>query len=409
MTEYLIWWSVQFSLSFMDFVMMYFISHAMMKKYIRVEWMHVVLCLIYTIIIAPIFYFFDGFTFRFVSIPFLLALTKFIIQRIKISDLIMIYVMSFLIVGVVQIPIAGAIWLINHFFNIHDSIPFFLGQSISIVVVILLCQKLHWHKWFNAVQSHNILKLIVCLASLVVLIPTAIINFEYSISYFLLLTLAFVLAGAVLVPIFVTLYKDVVDIISIKNFKSSLRGWWLDMEDEKDAEVLKHHFKETVGDYGIDLPEFNRLARQERLEKAQIQTAEIEKFIKQKVETGLILDLDYRCDYNGISFQQVLDWLEVLLNHALVTTDQPIDIYLTVLNDRLRLNVIHEFHKNDKLDNGMLIKEAYPLKDISHELYHLATSVIEKEGYITIKTYEDLMDKIHYLDIKIWFEKEDFF
>jgi len=251
----------------MDFVMMYVISHAMMKKYINVEWPHVVLCMIYTIVLAPVLYFFDGYIFRVVSIPILLGAIKLIIRRINFNDIIMIYMISLLIIGVAQIPILGGFWLVNYLFVVYDSVLLFLSQVISTVVVILICQKFYWYKWFDAVQSHHILKLIVCLVALIILIPMAIINFDYNISYFLLLTLAFVLGGALLVPIFIKLYRDVVDVISIRDFKSTLFGMWLDMKDEKDIENFKRNFSETVNEFGLALPQFKSEVCQTSMER----------------------------------------------------------------------------------------------------------------------------------------------
>jgi len=262
MTESLIWWGVQFALNFLDFTMMYFISHAMMKRHMRVEWKHVALCLIYTITLAPVLYFFDAYLFRVVSVISHLIAVKLIIKRAELNDLIIIYVVSVLVIIPVQVPLAGGIWLADQIFDIYAPFTFLLTQVISTVVIIILCRKFHWYKWFNAIQSNYMLKLIVCLTVLIILVPIAISNFEYTLSYFLILTLGFVLAGATLIPAFIKLYKDVSNIVSVKELKSSLFSLWLDMADEEDIGVFKEHFEATVNEFDVDLPTFNRIPGQ---------------------------------------------------------------------------------------------------------------------------------------------------
>lgn len=264
MTNSIIWWGVQFALGFMDFVMMYFISHAMMKRYMSVEWKHVALCLIYTLVLAPVLYFFDGHIFRIVSTIFLLVATKIIIKRADLNDLIIINVVSFLVVVPVQVPLAGVIWLADQIFEIYAPFTFLLVQIPSTIVIIILCKKLHWYKWFNAIQSNYMLKLIVCLTVLIIFIPFSILNFEYNLPYFLLLTLGFVLTGAILIPTFIKLYTDGVTVISVKALKSSLLGMWLDMADEQDINVFKEHFKTTMNELGVDLPPFNQTPYQDK-------------------------------------------------------------------------------------------------------------------------------------------------
>ena len=261
MTESLTWWGVQLALGFMDFLIMYLISHKMMKRYVSIEWTHVGLAVLYTLIVSPVMYF-DGHLFRIMSVVSSLIAVKLIIKRAKLNDLIMIYVLSLLIIGMVQLPFAGGVWLINQAMDIYSSFSFLITQTISTVIAFLLCRKIHWYKWFNAVQSNYVLKLLVCLTALTILIPMAILNFEYNLSYFLLLTLGFVLSSFALVPLFIKLYRDTAVTISIKELKSSLFGMWLDMANEKDIEVFKGYFKATVSEFGVDLPTFSPTTNQ---------------------------------------------------------------------------------------------------------------------------------------------------
>jgi len=254
MTESLTWWIVQFALSLMDFVMMYFISHAMMKRYVKVEKFHIGLAVLYTVLVAPTFYFFDGHIFRFASVISHLIAIKIIIKRTKIPDLIMILVMSLLITSVIQIPIAGGVWLANQTLDVYMPFAFLIGQALTATVITILCQKLHWYKWFDALQANIGLKMGTCLLGLIVLIPMAIINFEYQLSYFLLLTLIFVLASFVLLPTFMDLSRQAVDNISNKKLKNHLFGLWLDIAEEQDVDVVKAEFKANASELGVALP-----------------------------------------------------------------------------------------------------------------------------------------------------------
>jgi len=253
MTEVVIWWVVQFALSFMDFVMMYFISHKMMKRYMKVEWHHVVLAILYTALVAPIGYF-DGYLFRVVSIIVMLISIKIIIRRAEISDLIMIYIISLLTVGVIQIPLAGGIWLVNQVIEIFSPFSFLLTQMISTIVIVILCKKFHWYKWFNSIQDNPKLKIFISLIGLLVLIPMAIMNFKYSLSYFLLLTLGAVLAGAAIIPACITLYERTVDRMSPKKLRYRMTKLWFEINEKENNEEFKDDFEAFASELGVDLP-----------------------------------------------------------------------------------------------------------------------------------------------------------
>ena len=418
MTESLTWWVVQFSLSFMDFIIMYFISHAMMKRYMSVEWTHVALGLIYTIIVAPIFYF-DQHLFRLVGMILILTSTKMIIKRTELSDLIMICIMSILMSGIIQVPIAGGVWLFRQGFEMNDSIVMLIAQIIGMIVVMIVCRQLKWFKWFDVVQSNSVLKLMLFLTALVILIPMAIINFERSLSYFLLLTLGFVLAGGVLIPIFNKLYKDSVGIVLPKEVKHRFSELWFDLRDEQDAEVIKNNLKTVVREYGFDLPKFpDQKMVQARRANATASTEKINNFINQKVQSNkkdkLELDIDYFSDYDDtIDLQQVLDWLSVLLDHASeVTTDKTIYLDLNVMSGRLSLMIKHEFQGWNNGAVDFIFEKDYAVKGINHgcELHQLYEAVNQKGGSIAAETYHFLgnFESGDYLEITIQFEKEDF-
>lgn len=417
MTESLMWWIVQFSLSFMDFVIMYFISHAMMKRYMSVEWKHIALGLIYTMTVAPIFYF-DHNLARIVSVLMLLVITKIMIMRTKLRDLIMIYVMSILITVVVQAPIAGGVWLFRQVLEMNESIVMLIAQIIATIVVMIMCRQLKWFKWFDVVQSNHVLKLMLFMIALVILIPIAIINYEHSLSYFLLLTLGFVLAGGVLIPIFNKLYKDSVGIVLPVEVKHRFSDLWFDLRDEQDAEVIKNNLKTVVREYGFELPKFpDPTMIQARRDNTTALTAKVNEFISQKVqqnkEVKVELDIDYFSDYDEtINFQQVLDWVNVLLDHALeATTDKTVYLALSVMNGQLSLMIKHEFQGYNNGEIDFIFEKDYAIQGVNHGrgLHQLYETVNQKGGVVTAETYHLLRNhgSGDYLEVTIQIEKED--
>ena len=73
-----LWWGVQFIVSFLDFVMMYIFVHKVIGHNIKITPKCVLICAVYTLTLAPVFYFWGGYVFRLVTIVWWLVAVKLI-------------------------------------------------------------------------------------------------------------------------------------------------------------------------------------------------------------------------------------------------------------------------------------------------------------------------------------------
>jgi hypothetical protein len=115
------WWSFQFSLNSLEFVMIYFLSHALIKKYVKAKVQHVILCLCYTIAMSPVF-FFEGDFIRVIGSLFMLLIIKAIIKRSDVGNLLIIYVLLLIVP-----PLFLIIWLVKILINFYLPIMFLIG------------------------------------------------------------------------------------------------------------------------------------------------------------------------------------------------------------------------------------------------------------------------------------------
>lgn len=175
MNDVWIWWVVQFILSSLDFIMIYFLSHTLMRKYIIVKLPHILLGIAFTVITSLAFYFLDGFTGRIINHLLSMIMVKFMIRRSSIGDLIVIYMLSLILMfGIIQAPIVGIMLLISQLLGLREPAFLIISQTLTAVVLVPVCKKFKCHKHFYAIHANVVLKLVLLIFSFFILILMSI-------------------------------------------------------------------------------------------------------------------------------------------------------------------------------------------------------------------------------------------
>ena len=415
MNDRLIWWGVQFSLNFLDFVMLYVIAHALMKKYIKITRQQVVFGVIYTFAVAPVFYFFDGYIARFLSHLVLMIMIKLMIKRSEISDLLLIYIFSFLMFGIIQTPIVSIVWLLNQAFELGYSITLVIAQILTAIAVVPVCRKFNWNKHFYAIHANIVLKLILFIFASVFLTILSILNFEYQIMHFLSFLLLILLVGLVLFPVMMKIHQYRIKSISTHDAINSLLSTAVSMIGETDPEVMRNLFKKHASDLGVDLNQLDTAKAEADQVHMDTMREKANTFIEMKVKkhdkaVEISSDVLYHKDYIDVDFQLAIKWLGVLLDNAIEATDtQPIYIDFIATTRRLSIRVANEYLGDNGQDIHMIFEKGYSTKGEGRGvgLHQLHQAVTELGGKVEVDEYYTQAHNCHYVQLSIWFEKED--
>lgn len=412
-----LWWSVQFILGLLDFVMIYVVIHAFLKQRVQIKTSHLILGAIYTVTLAPVLYFGSGYLFRVLSILLMLAIIKTVAKYRSLGDLIVMLVLFIAIVLVVQAPLVAIIWVIREIVNFYESFAFLLTQSIATVLVILISKKFKLHQWFHAITRNTILKLIVITLTLIVFIINVVANFEHQLLYVILFAVFILLISLGLFPILVQLYQNTIDMISVHDLKNTLLSTGIAIQDETDIEAVKTHFRELSKAFGMDLSELDKQKLNDELEYKEIMTKRIETFICIKTqstnkEVKVIADINYYRDYQGIEYKSILKWLGTMLDNALeATNEHPIYIHIGVTTRRLMLRMANEYIGHKGQDIQVIFEKGYTTKGENKGrgigLHNLHREVTEEGGEILLDEYYTPAHNCHYLQISILFSNDD--
>lgn len=412
MNEALIWWGVQFFLSSLDFVMMYFISHTLLKKYIIVKYQHILLVVTYTIIASLTFYFLDGFSARITNYILFLTMFKFTIWRSSLNDLIVIYLLSFIImVGIAQSPIVFMMWLITQLLEIRQSLFFIIVQGLTFVAVIFLCKKFKWHKLFYAVQVNIVLKLILVMFAFFIFIIIIVLNLKYNVLYLFFSALGILVVGGVLFPVIVKLYKNTLDIMNVHDLKNELLSTAFAMKEMDDPEEIKMMYNELAMQFGIDVGKLNTKKAENAVAYMDAMGENINEFIRLTSERNkkakkIISDITYFEQHEVVDYKTALKWLGTLLDNALDASDQnTIYVSLFSIYDDFTLKVANEYTGEGGKDISVIFEKGYTTKEDGQGigLHNLYTHVMELGGDVKVEEYYTESHNCHYLQIDIIF------
>jgi len=406
MNEHLAWVS-GFYISVLDFIILYVISHALMKKYIIVEKQHVLACIIFATVTRLGFYFLNPFVAQIITHMLAILLMNRILKRVSGNDMILIYVMWIMTMGVIQ-PI---FLTLAEFSPLSESASFPITQTLTLLIVIILSKMFKWYRVFHTIRSNWILKLILFIMFLIVITLISIWNFSPNGTF--LFTIMTIFSAIALFPIFVQVYQKVAGIISPEELRTNLFVTAVDMVEEPNPKIHYQIYAELAKQYSVDIDSLP--VDKKRYEYTDRMNEKITQLIQERVKSSrkeLKVDSEIMYDsaYKDMNFEYVEEWLSILLDHALLTaTSNPIYIHLFSMKDNFSLEVagehmignwkaVEKSFKQDqsKEDDGLNIK-----------LHLLYNQVIQLGGKLIIKPSYMLEHKCHYLQISIGIEKED--
>jgi len=332
-----VWWVVQFSLNFLDFVMVYVITHRLLNWKIVVKKEHILLCVGYTLLQAPV-YFLGNMAFRMTIFLFFLFLIRFLSKR-KLADVLLIYAMDFSL-SVIQFPLALAAF----FLGLHyHRLSFLVIQIITVILVFLICKYGKLNKLFNAIQANILLKLLLFNVAFIVILFFFIFNFSYTFFDILFFLILIAVIGGALFPLIKKTYKlAVVNTISHHDLINELMSTGIAMRQNEDYDEARRLFDDLAQTLGIDFSGLNM----EDVDHSDIET-QIVYFIEmknqKKTDIKFISDIVYWEHHQSIELKSVLKWLGGLLDNAIETISTfPIHIRLRVDKDRIELSVENE-------------------------------------------------------------------
>jgi len=408
----LILWIRQFLFSSLDFVIMYLIAHTLMRKYIEVKKQHVLFAIIFTILTSMGFYFFDGWSARIIHHLLWMLMFKKIIKRADWIDMLIIFFVSLVTVGIIQ----GTLLIIAGLFFLDRSIAYPVMQILTTVSIFGVCKLFKWYRLFHAIRSNLLLKLISATLALVFVVMMSILNFEFELSYIFFSIVAVILLSVVSSPLFIRIYQKVNGIISLDDLKTDLFTTAIDMIEESDVKEMYQVYAELAKQYGVDVSSFPEDKRKFDEENASLEQAKtkILQLVQRKVEdSGKVLEIDstilYYEEYDEINLECVIDWVGSLVEQLLRTaTGNPIYIYLFSMSDSFRLEVAGQcvIEKWELVEK--MFKQNIPSEnnENSSRLQELYKSVIELDGKFLVKPSYVSEYACHYLQISIELEKE---
>lgn len=412
-----LWWSVQFILNFLDFAMIYVIIHAFLKQHIKIKLSHIILGVLFTIVLAPVFYFWNSYLFRIVSMIFMLLIIRVVSKRRNLGDLIVMLALFTAIVVVVQTPVVVLLWLLRKIIGFSEPLTFLLTQMTTAILILLVSRKVKLNQLFNALIRNVVLKLIVVILALIALAINAILNFDDQLLHGFFFAMSIIFIGLALFPIFVQLYHNTIGIISVHDLKNSLLSTGLAIEDEADIDVVKNKFRELAKQYGMDLSQLNSKKFDDQLNCTEVMTKKVKDFIRIKLdstdkEIKVISNITYSSDYKSVNFEIFLKWLGTMLDNALEASHQhPIYIHIGVTIYGLVLRMANEYVGHEGKDIQVIFEKGYTTKGEDKGrgigLHNLHKEVEKRGGKIMLDEYYTAGHNCHYLQISILFSTDD--
>ena len=400
------WWIVQFSIIFLEVVMIYVLTHAIFKRKIAVSFEHIVWALLYTAIVAPL-YLVDTYVLRTVSLSFGMFIIWLISKR-GIGDLAIVCTLILTIMTIIQMPIFAIVWVAYEFIGFYRPFLFLISQLLTVATVILVSKKLKLNQWFHALQINHVLRQIVFISALLLLIVAFVSNFEYQLTFLLFFTMALVFVVIVLWPIFIKLYHDSIGIISIHDLKNRLLSATIAATRTNDPDEIRKLLNDLSQEFGIDASQLDAEIIQNEKDQSQANKENIEIFIQKKLsdhkkDIEIISEIDYSKDHDDVDFPLALTWFGTLLDNALEASEKnPIYIDIFSIRDEFSLQVANEYLGENK-DIQLIFKRGYSTKASGRGigLHNLYTKVTELGGVVKVDTFYTEVHNCHYLHINI--------
>jgi len=250
MSETLFMWGAQLLVSGLDFVMMYIVAHALMKKYIQVELSHVLLGVVLTVVTSVGFQQFGGsIVMQIVGQALTILSIKLFIPRAKGGDLLIIYLISSVLFAVTQ----ASIFAIVNMLDLNRSILFTIAQIFTLLVIVIICKNIKWYRLFHMIRSNFILKSVLAILAILALVAMFVLNLETDLVFFTVFATSVMLVVALLSPLLISAYQRVNGIITSEDLKTDLFLTAIEMVEEPSAEEHYQIYTELAKIYGVDI------------------------------------------------------------------------------------------------------------------------------------------------------------
>ena len=373
-------------INFFDIVMLYFICHSLIEKKIKVSIKQVALSVLYGIILGMLAFQLSGATYR-ALVTLIALLTIKLLSRKKNYDVLILYVLFFLLVAFIQLFSL----LIFRTLNFDDMYIRLLVQTISTFIILFLSFKAPMYKVFYTIEKEMLLRLSFFALVGIFLLVFAYFRFEfenavpYSFFLFLLLTPATIGFYQAFRRVF---YYTNEAPAKIHDFKNLVIGLGISIKAASSLEEIKKDFINFVKLIGID----------EEIGAVQAGDGEggIRTFINQKKEEkaknlAFISKIGYYEPHREVPLSVLLYMIGVLLDNAIESgTKDPILINVSVVAESLDISVANQCKREVVNKVKAMFQSGYSTKSgeaRGHGLPNLKKTVTRYGGKIGV-TYD---------------------
>ena len=385
--ESLIWWIVQYSITFMGMVNFYLVTHATMKLKFTFNFKHIAVAIGATIILAPLGLV-DIYLFRIFSILFQLFIVKWVSRCKNNDDVLIIFALTWAIGAVVQIIVGVVILIGDEHLNFYRPFVYFTVNLLTVLAVVFVYKKYKLNEWFYVLRLNLALRLALLTFVLTTIASTFVINFELRLIFFLYSAVAIMLVGVAFSPIFIKIYSKATGKTSRHNVQNAYLGLVSLAPQMRSVDELVEVIKEKAKRFGIDLRHADEGHIQKEMDEGEANEQSIKTFIKLKqqvVESNVQIYSRTDCGPNMlIKLSTSLIWLGILLDNAIEASDNnPVIVDIFSTDDEFILDVSNEYR--GETDNIKLIFErGYSTKQwgMGVGLHDLYTEVTELKGTV---------------------------
>ena len=392
---------VNILLNNIDVIIMVYLCCSLVEKQLPISIKGVTFGLVGGTALGIVAHYLDGYEYKALVFIFMMIVYKLISQK-KIRDLAIIYIIVYLCVIFIQIPVT----LIVSLFPMHEYLFFLITQIISLVIVLLMCKKLPLYKLFYKIERDIVLQLVLFALAGIFLAVFFYFNFEYENMR------SYVLYFSILIGIsIICLYKVIKELFfytrsmpaKYHDMKNIMVGLYISVYGKSDINVIRAHLDSYLDKMDID-------AKVEELVidddgKNILSFIQHKKYESNK-KLNFITDVRYYEPNEKVDFPDIIYMLGLLLDNAIEASnsDKPIFISVHVMEEGVEISVANVYKRQSVNDFEKMFQEGYTTKSTSSRGYglpNLSKIVKEYGGDIFIHHNYNEEQKSSYLTIRI--------
>ena len=390
----LIPWTI---INIIDVVMIFLLSHAIVKKKPVLTVKKVLIGVAYALILGIVTTVFEsGYIHRIVA-TVLALLIIYLIMKKPFSSVVLGYAIFWAIVFI-QLPFG----IIFQSIGIEGVALFSIIQILTLITVIILCRFFPFNNFFRFLEEHLVLKLVFFILAFICLAAAFYFNFEYNMPLLIFWTgmLAIMLIAICKISSRVIYLKHTIPLRQNDAYHTIL-GLLIKAYQENDVTQIEALKKELEANHDVyfELDGF-------QMGKT---TENIIAFIESRradIKTEIKYDIRYRQEHSRVSIDVIIKLLSILLDNAIESkTNKPIVIDLGVSSNHIQLSVRNEFKLTDPEGiNRILMIDGYTTKKVKQRGYGLTNLHLELKqisGEMTTSYSYNQDGKAYYLNMMI--------